>query len=194
MTGEAMLRAVLADPKDHTARLAFADWCDEHGEGELAAALRSSAGPGHVLATIEQAELLGRKPCLRLLWAVAVFRSRGPSRIIVAQVRVEGATDSERRTFVWRRCEFAARRRLRDWKWPDGGGERTVCRGKVCRALELIHPSRAGDPARIDDVGPILAAIAAATPADVVGRVRVRAGSKVASYFAKFLEANGVAT
>jgi len=38
--GEALRRAVLADPEEDTARLVFADWLDENGDGDRAAFIR----------------------------------------------------------------------------------------------------------------------------------------------------------
>ncbi|MBY0461450.1 MAG: TIGR02996 domain-containing protein, partial [Gemmataceae bacterium] len=37
----ALLKAILDDPDDDTARLVFADWLDEHGEGRRAAYIRA---------------------------------------------------------------------------------------------------------------------------------------------------------
>ena len=40
-TGDALRRAILAEPDDDTARLVYADWLDEHGEGDRAAFIRA---------------------------------------------------------------------------------------------------------------------------------------------------------
>jgi uncharacterized protein (TIGR02996 family) len=40
----ALLRAIADDPADHTRQLAFADWLDEHGEGERAERFRGYNG------------------------------------------------------------------------------------------------------------------------------------------------------
>jgi uncharacterized protein (TIGR02996 family) len=40
--------AMLADPFDRTTQLVYADWCDEHGDAEYAAALRRDNFSGHI--------------------------------------------------------------------------------------------------------------------------------------------------
>src|SRR5262245_51183155 len=47
-TREALLRAVIDDPEDDAARLVYADWLDEHGEGERAEALRLGVRRRHL--------------------------------------------------------------------------------------------------------------------------------------------------
>jgi uncharacterized protein (TIGR02996 family) len=39
--GEALLRAVLADPRDDAPRLVYADWLDEHGQAAAADFVRA---------------------------------------------------------------------------------------------------------------------------------------------------------
>jgi uncharacterized protein (TIGR02996 family) len=40
--GEALLRAILGQPKEDTPRLAYADWCDENGQPERAEFIRAA--------------------------------------------------------------------------------------------------------------------------------------------------------
>ena len=46
MTDEAFLKAILADPDDDAPRLIYADWLDEHGDGDRAEFIRAQCGPG----------------------------------------------------------------------------------------------------------------------------------------------------
>lgn len=48
LTKRAFVQAMRANPKDDNARLVFADWCDEHGDPQLAARLR--VGPVKFIA------------------------------------------------------------------------------------------------------------------------------------------------
>src|SRR5947209_17585824 len=54
----ALLRAVTANPDDEAPRLVFADWLEEHGEPDAAAALRGKRGAQAVRLAVELPRLL----------------------------------------------------------------------------------------------------------------------------------------
>lgn len=81
--GDALLRAILANPADDTARLVYADWLDEQGQGERAEFIRVQCEIAVIAA--EEAALGqkgGRKSlaeyerCDRLAWRRRELESR----------------------------------------------------------------------------------------------------------------------
>lgn len=123
--GAGILRAILEDPQDDLPRLAYADWCEEHGDAERAEFIRVQLE----LAKLELQPGRPEEPMRRLGWLTAMCRER---RVLEAIVGSQT-----------HRCERCLRERERELLplatgrhgcrlLPEAAGDWRFGRGFVC--------------------------------------------------------------
>ena len=117
MTGDALYRAILADPGDDTPRLVCADWLEENGRAEEAEFIRIECR----LAAIapddpDYSDLLDRQEELRL-WLRA--NVPGPKLKLPAGLKVESGAD-------WWRNTSRGFPRFLEYEGYDGTGQKSV--------------------------------------------------------------------
>jgi uncharacterized protein (TIGR02996 family) len=76
--GDHLVSGACATPSDATARLVLADWLQENPPwGELEELMRGDRGVRILSQCKKRAGQLKRTPCLKLLWAEAIYVGKG---------------------------------------------------------------------------------------------------------------------